>query len=129
MGITFKKGGDMPISEGNFKCKSDGSCGTCAEEKKEYKFDPQIDKPVWERMADEVKKPKAVWSTMDKQVGGNHYKDFPIQPTEFIMKNNLSFLQGCIIKRICRYLLKGDARGDLEKAKHEIDMIIELEGL
>ena len=28
------------------------------------------------------------------QVGGNHYTKFPIQPYEFISKNNLSFFQG-----------------------------------
>ena len=29
----------------------------------------------------------------DKQIGGNHYKNFKIQPYEFISKNNLSFFQ------------------------------------
>ena len=63
-----------------------------------------------------------------KQIGGDHYKKFEIQPTEFIMRNNLSFLQGCIIKRICRYDLKGKPLEDLEKIKHEVDMIIDLGG-
>ena len=63
------------------------------------------------------------------QAGGNHYKNFTIQPVEFISKNNLNFLQGCIIKRICRYRVPG-GKGlqDLEKIKHEIDLIIQLEG-
>jgi hypothetical protein len=30
----------------------------------------------------------------DKQIGGSHYKDFHIQPYEFISKNDLSFFQG-----------------------------------
>ena len=68
-------------------------------------------------------------SAWDEQIGGDHYKDFAIQPTEFIMKNKLNFLEGCIIKRICRYKKKGDGITDLKKIKHEIDMIIELEGL
>jgi len=34
----------------------------------------------------------------NKQIGGNHYKDFTIQPYEFISKNNLSFFQGNVIK-------------------------------
>jgi len=29
------------------------------------------------------------------QVGGNHYTKFPIQPYEFISKNDLSFFQEC----------------------------------
>ena len=67
-------------------------------------------------------------SAWNEQVGGNHYKDFAIQPTEFIMKNKLNFLEGCIIKRICRYKKKGDGITDLKKIKHEIDLLIELEG-
>ena len=63
-----------------------------------------------------------------KQIGGDHYKDLVIQPTEFIMKNKLNFLEGCIIKRICRYKKKGFPLQDLRKVQHEIDMIIELEG-
>ena len=39
----------------------------------------------------------------DKQIGGNHYKDFHIQPYEFISKNDLSFFQGNVIKYVCRY--------------------------
>ena len=42
------------------------------------------------------------------------------------MANELNFLQGCIIKRICRYKDKG-GREDLEKIKHEVDMLIEME--
>jgi len=30
----------------------------------------------------------------DKQIGGQHYKSFHIQPYEFISKNNLSILPG-----------------------------------
>lgn len=67
---------------------------------------------------------------LEIQVGGNHYKDFVIQPVEYTMRNKLSFLQGCIIKRISRYNKKG-GKGlqDLEKIKHEVDLIIELEGI
>src|SRR5210317_790433 len=42
----------------------------------------------------------------DKQIGGSHYKDFPIQPYEFISKNELSFFQGNVIKYVCRYMNK-----------------------
>jgi len=60
----------------------------------------------------------------DKQIGGNHYKDMAIQPSEFINKNKLQFAEGNSIKYICRHSLKG-GKQDLEKAKHYIDMIIE----
>lgn len=65
-------------------------------------------------------------SAFDIQIGGNHYKDFKIQPTEFIHKNNLTFLQGCVIKRVCRYNKKGTPVEDLEKCIHEITMLQEL---
>ena len=61
----------------------------------------------------------------DLQVGGDHYKGMAIQPAEFIEKNKLSFLEGCVIKRICRWRRKNGFE-DLEKAKHEIDMLIQL---
>ena len=60
------------------------------------------------------------------QIGGNHYSDMVIQPIEFIHKNNLSFIQGNVIKYVCRYKSKGDIQ-DLNKAKHYIDLLIEFE--
>ena len=66
-----------------------------------------------------------VETALDTQVGGDHYKKHVIQPVEFITKNKLGFLEGCVIKRICRYEDK-NGREDLEKIKHEIDLLIEL---
>ena len=63
-------------------------------------------------------------STYDKQIGGSHYKDMTIQPSEFINKNKLLFAEGNAIKYICRHKQKGE-RQDLEKAKHYIDMVLE----
>ena len=62
---------------------------------------------------------------LEKQIGGNHYKNFAIQPIEFIVKNNLGFIEGNIIKYICRYHQKG-GKEDLLKAKHYIELLIEL---
>jgi hypothetical protein len=59
-----------------------------------------------------------------KQIGGSHYKDMEIQPVEFILGNGLSFLEGNIIKYICRYKNKGGLQ-DLDKARHYLDMLIE----
>ena len=61
----------------------------------------------------------------EKQIGGSHYKNFHIQPYEFISKNNLSFFQGNVIKYVCRYLTKGKTMEDLEKIKHYCDLEIE----
>ena len=58
-----------------------------------------------------------------RQVGGNHYKNFHIQPYEFISKNNLSFFQGCVVKYVCRYLYKNKVE-DLEKIIHYCELAI-----
>jgi len=59
-----------------------------------------------------------------KQVGGSHYKKYKIQPVEFIVKNNIGFCEGNIIKYILRFKEKGGAE-DLEKAKHYIELLID----
>jgi hypothetical protein len=48
--------------------------------------------------------------------GPQHYRQYKIQPYEFISKNNLSFFQGCVIKYACRYMQKDKVK-DLEKKK------------
>jgi hypothetical protein len=59
-----------------------------------------------------------------KQVGGSHYKKYKIQPIEFIVKNNIGFVEGNIIKYILRFKEKGGVQ-DLEKAKHYIELLID----
>ena len=63
---------------------------------------------------------------LDVQIGGDHYKSMPIQPVEFIHANHLGFLVGNVIKYVCRYQAKAGLE-DLKKAKHYIDLLIELE--
>lgn len=60
------------------------------------------------------------------QVGGSHYKDYTIQPVEFIHANKLPFLEGCVIKRVCRHRAKNGAE-DIRKAIHELQLILKLE--
>ena len=59
----------------------------------------------------------------NKQIGGNHYKDFHIQPYEFISKNDRSFFQGNVIKYVCRYMNKNGIQ-DLEKIIHYCELEI-----
>ena len=63
-------------------------------------------------------------SVYKKQIGGTHYKDMKIQPSEFINENKLLFAEGNAIKYICRHKYKG-GKEDLKKAKHYIEMIEE----
>ena len=58
-----------------------------------------------------------------RQVGGSHYKNFHIQPYEFISKNKLSFFQGNVVKYVCRYLHKNKTE-DLEKIIHYCELEI-----
>ena len=60
----------------------------------------------------------------EKQVGGKHYLKYKIQPVEFIIKNNIGFVEGNIIKYVLRFKEKGGAV-DLEKAKHYIELLID----
>ena len=63
---------------------------------------------------------------LDTQIGGNHYKNLKIQPIEYIMANNLNYCQGNAIKYLTRYKDKNGLE-DLKKAKHYIDILIQLE--
>lgn len=73
-----------------------------------------------------AKRNQAERAAMQGQVGGNHYSKMAIQPIEFINANNLSYMQGNVIKYICRYKDKNGIE-DLKKARHYIDMILEKE--
>ena len=65
-------------------------------------------------------------SVYDKQVGGSHYKKMKIQPSKFVIENELLFPEGSVIKYICRHRFK-NGKEDLLKAIHFIEMIIEID--
>ena len=60
------------------------------------------------------------------QVGGDHYKSMAIQPYEYILGNNIGFMEGAAIKYLSRWRSKNGIE-DLEKAKHCIDLLIDWE--
>ncbi len=62
---------------------------------------------------------------LDKQVGGQHYKHFAIQPVEYIYRNNLGYLEGNVVKYVSRYKEKG-GKEDLLKARHYIDLLLQM---
>jgi hypothetical protein len=65
-------------------------------------------------------------SALDIQTGGSHYKDLKIQPVEYIHANDLGFCEGSVVKYITRWRAKNGIE-DLKKARHFIDLLIELE--
>jgi hypothetical protein len=66
-------------------------------------------------------------SAFKEQVGGGHYKDLVIQPAEFIHKNGIGYIEGAVIKYLCRWRNKNGIE-DLKKARHYLDLLIEMEG-
>lgn len=77
-------------------------------------------------LAHDVRYLELVESTLSVQVGGSHYKKLKIQPVEYIMANNIPYMEGNIIKYVTRWRDKAGIQ-DLEKAKHYIEMLIEQE--
>lgn len=62
-------------------------------------------------------------SPLDKQIGGEHYKTMKIQPVEFIVANNLDFLEGNVVKYISRHKQKG-GKEDVKKVIHYCELIL-----
>jgi len=63
---------------------------------------------------------------MDLQIGGDHYKNFKIQPLDFFYENNIPACEASIIKYVVRHKYKNKAE-DLQKARHLIDYLLEKE--
>ena len=46
-------------------------------------------------------------SAFDEQIGGNHYKLMMIQPTEYILANDMGWCEANVVKYISRWRSKG----------------------
>lgn len=62
----------------------------------------------------------------ERQAGGQHYKDFPIQPAEYCQKNKLGFMESNVVKYVSRHDRKGKAK-DIKKAIHMLELLLEFE--
>lgn len=65
-------------------------------------------------------------SALGLQVGGSHYKTMKIQPLEYCHANNIGKIEGDVIAYVSRWRSKGGIE-DLQKAVHELEILIELE--
>ena len=63
-------------------------------------------------------------SANDTQVAGTHYKNKAIQPWDYIVSNNIGYLEGNVIKYVSRWRDKGGV-DDLKKAQHYLTKLIE----
>ena len=79
---------------------------------------------VWNEKTWEYRADKG--SPYSIQISGDHYKDMAIQPVEYINANKMPFMDGCVIKYVSRWRRKNGVE-DLRKARHFIDMMIDLE--
>jgi hypothetical protein len=61
----------------------------------------------------------------DKQIAGQHYQ-LSIQPWDFVLANQLGYLEGNVIKYVSRHKSKG-GRADILKAIHYLEKILEVE--
>jgi len=59
------------------------------------------------------------------QVGGTHYQS-PIQTWDYIIANDLNYLEGNIVKYVSRHRQKHGVE-DLRKAMHYLQKLIEVE--
>jgi len=64
---------------------------------------------------------ESVWN---KQHGGSHYQKYKIQPSKFVVENEILYPEGCAIKYIVRHRDK-NGKEDILKAIHFLEMIIE----
>lgn len=64
-------------------------------------------------------------NALENQVGGTHYTGMTIQPAEFIVYNEIGFLEGNVIKYICRHQNKNGAE-DIKKAIHYCELLLQL---
>lgn len=68
----------------------------------------------------------AVMSANDKQISGDHYKRDKIQMWDFIIANNVPYMEATAMVYILRWRRKGGVE-DLKKAIHYLEKLIEEE--
>ena len=61
----------------------------------------------------------------DTQVGGSHYKDKAIQPWDYIIPNDLGYLEANVVKYVSRWKNKNGIE-DLKKAQHYLAKLLEV---
>jgi len=112
---------EVDVDPRSYRCTSSGRTGQKSLRNQNRRKKRMLTAEV-PRVTKEPKKDSA----LTKQTGGNHYKSMIIQPAEYAEKNGLSLLEGNVVKYISRWKLKGHPLADLLKAKHCIDLLIEL---
>jgi hypothetical protein len=85
----------------------------------------KVDKGLKKVMVDALKEIKET-TALDQQAGGDHYKNFKIQPIVYCQVNKLGHCEGNVVKYISRHTTKGGLE-DLYKAIHMIKVLMEID--
>ena len=96
-------------------------CRNCAHHYEENSISCDDCEPIYVNW-----KPREPDNPLQKQQGGNHYKDKGIQPIVYIHANNLGFCEGNVVKYITRHKEKNGAE-DIRKVIHYCELLLELE--
>ena len=65
-------------------------------------------------------------SANEGQIAGTHYKRLTIQPWDYVLANDLGYMEGSVIKYISRWKNKNGLE-DLYKCRHFLNKLIEHE--
>ena len=64
-------------------------------------------------------------SANEMQIAGDHYKNKAVQPWDYIIANDLGYLEGNVVKYVSRWKNKNGIE-DLKKAQHYLSKLIEV---
>ena len=64
-------------------------------------------------------------SANELQIAGDHYKKKAIQPWDYIIANDLGYLEGNVVKYVSRWKNKNGIE-DLKKAQHYLAKLLEV---
>ena len=78
---------------------------------------------VWNIVNNYPQSKKKDMKTLENK-GEKHYKKGGVEPVEYILKNNMGYLEGNVIKYVTRHKEKGGA-SDIKKAIHYLEIILE----
>jgi|TARA_R100000084_G_C4622691_1_gene134044 hypothetical protein len=76
---------------------------------------------LWKSFYEAVDDRDNIWKK-----GSKHYKNFKIQPGQYILRNNMKFPEGNVIKYTSRHDQEtGGGKKDILKAIHYLEMILD----
>lgn len=82
--------------------------------------------PAQQQMKHDLLTRETTDPVMEKQVGGDHYKDDPIQHVEYCQRNKLTWCESSALKYLVRHRKKNKVQ-DVDKALHYVLLLRRIE--